>query len=245
MMIDIHCHILPGVDDGSDSLQTSLMMGAMAADDGVNEIICTPHYTGGEKITPWLDARDNAFQRLSDRLSAEKIPLKLHRGAEVLCTESTIRLTKTQEFPALCGTHYSLVEFYFDEKQDFMTDCLQKIWECGLVPIIAHPERYGCVQDKKNGENLLDSWLNAGYYLQLNAGSLNGMFGRKVQKTARWILYQEMPSFLATDAHSTSGRNTRLAKQTESLNEEYESDYIKLLTETNPLHLLRDENLEW
>ena len=114
-MVDIHCHILPGVDDGSPSMEDSLEMARMAADSGVTDIIATPHCNlpgNGPKNYRSASLRA-AFSRLQQALDAEGIPLRIHPGAEVFCTPELPRLLDQRQLQTLGGSRYLLVEFYF------------------------------------------------------------------------------------------------------------------------------------
>lgn len=208
-MTDIHCHILPDVDDGSPDIHTSLMMAAMAADDGVRAIIATPHfYSPPEEAEARQAELERAYAVLKERLEQSGMPVDLYLGAEVLCNSETIRLLDTGAFPTLNGSGHALVEFYFDESESVMNGYLEAIAAHGTTPIIAHPERYAAVQ--KNTA-LPARWGERGYMLQINSGSLKGIFGRKAQRTAKRMLENETVHFIASDAHDLSTRSTVLS----------------------------------
>lgn len=182
-MVDIHCHILPGVDDGSPSMEDSLEMARMAADSGVTDIIATPHCNlpgNGPKNYRSASLRA-AFSRLQQALDAEGIPLRIHPGAEVFCTPELPRLLDQRQLQTLGGSRYLLVEFYFDESAEFMEQCFRDIRHRGLVPVAAHPERYNAVQ---RDPARLEGWFRRGIVIQLNKGSVLGRLGRRAQDTA-------------------------------------------------------------
>lgn len=186
-MVDIHCHILPGVDDGSPSMEGSLEMARMAADTGVTDIIATPHCNlpgdgPGNYRSPELDA---ALTRLRQALTRESIPLAVHPGAEVFCTPELDRLLDRQRLQTLGGGRYLLAEFYFDESAEFMEQCFRAIRRRGLVPVAAHPERYDAVQ---RDPYIIRRWFEGGVVIQLNKGSILGRLGRRAQDTALWLL---------------------------------------------------------
>ena len=147
-MVDIHCHILPGVDDGSPSMEDSLQMARMAADSGVTDIIATPHCNlpGDGPKNYRSAALRTGFSRLRQALEQEGIPLRIHPGAEVFCTPELPELLDRRQLQTLGGGRYLLVEFYFDESAEFMEQCFHQIRTRGLTPVAAHPERYKTVQ---------------------------------------------------------------------------------------------------
>lgn len=241
-MIDIHCHIIPNVDDGSDDIETSLMMSAMAVDDGVRSIIATPHFMqGGEDAAKRFNWLCECANRLRSELSAAGIPLKIYMGAEVLLTPDTVNMLVAHDFfPRMNDTEYSLVEFFFDSEPETMNSYLSTLLDYGIVPIIAHPERYTAVQKKRRTAEM---WVEMGCFLQVNKGSFQGQFGRRAEKTANWMMESGLPSFLATDAHNHADRTTRLKAVADMLSERYGEDYIALLTRENPQRIIEGKQI--
>lgn len=175
-MVDIHCHILPGVDDGSPSMEDSLQMARMAADSGVTDIIATPHCNlpgDGPKNYRSASLR-TGFSRLRQALEQEGIPLGIHPGAEVFCTPELPELLDRRQLQTLGGGRYLLVEFYFDESAEFMEQCFHQIRTRGLTPVAAHPERYDAVQ---RDPYIIRRWFEGGVVIQLNKGSILGRLG--------------------------------------------------------------------
>ncbi|MCC8168457.1 MAG: hypothetical protein LIO37_03860 [Clostridiales bacterium] len=240
-MIDVHCHIIPGVDDGSDSLNTSIMMAAIAADDGIDTIIATPHFMqGGEGSFVRYMALQQAAAKVQHQFNESGIPVNIRCGAEVLCTDEVMHLLETGEFPRIVGTDYSLVEFDFDEPIAYMNHCLHQIRRSGIRVIVAHPERYFAVQANRK---VLKDWVKWGYCLQVNKGSFQGQFGKAALRTANWIMKNKLAVLLASDAHNTTSRNPRLSHVRHDLSRKYGDDMLSLLTEVNPERLLLNKPL--
>ncbi len=235
-MIDIHCHILPAVDDGSDSLQTSVFMAAMAADDGTEAIIATPHVTwnNGIDLSEKNDI-DEAYSKFCSVLEGREIPVKCYLGAEVLIGKMVGYDFDPSSFPRLADTDYALVEFYFDDEFEKMDYCIYVLRQNGIKPVIAHPERYSAIQGHKD---VLKHWVKNGVSLQLNKGSLMGHFGKRVQQTADWIMTNHLASFIASDAHNIRSRTPLLSNAAEELSLKYGKKEIRALLNTNPLRLL-------
>ena len=202
-MIDIHCHILPDIDDGASDLEEALEMARMAYQSGVTDIAATPHFQGLMEEVP---LKETIHQRLSlfrSALQRENIPLRLHDGAEILCLPETPELAARHLLPTLGDTDYVLTEFYFDESFAFMDDILAEIADCGYRIVVAHPERYGVIQ---HDPRLLERWARLGYVLQLNKGSVLGSFGHRAEAAAYDIMSLELGHLFASDAHGCNSR---------------------------------------
>ena len=238
-MIDIHCHILPLVDDGAESLEEAVEMARMAADSGVSVIIATPHCNlpyEEEKnyISPALQQR---FFRFQQAVKAAGIPLTVLPGAEVLCTPEVPGLLAEGKLLTLAGGRYLLVEFFFDEDLDYMDEMLSAIANHGNIPVIAHPERYESVQ---RTPHIVERWFRAGYIIQLNKGSILGRLGRRAARTASWILDRGLAHVVASDAHSPSVRTPQMTPLAEYLSDRYGDGYAHILLEDNPGRILHN-----
>lgn len=238
-MIDLHCHILPGVDDGAASDDESCMMARMAAEDGVTAIAATPHCNIPGMFHNYAEEAFLArFRRLEALLRREQIPLKLYTGMEVFVTEDTPELLRRHQLLTLAGSRYLLVEFGFDESMPFAERMLDAIHREGVVPVVAHPERYRFVQ--REWRRLL-RWAEQGYVLQVNKGSLTGRFGREAAHAARWCLGEGCVHLIGSDAHSP-WRRTPLLRQAWEYTAEFDSPEIAdFLLRDNPRRVLEDQ----
>ena len=207
-MIDLHCHILPGVDDGSDSPDTSCRMAAQAARSGVSRIVATPH-RGSDPARERGRAEGfrRALRRLQDELDRWSIPIRLLPGSEVLLSGRTEDIPDRAELLTLNDTQYLLVEFYFDASSASMDRRLSRVEQAGLIPVIAHPERYFCVQENPA---VAGSWAERGYLLQVNKGSLLGELGEGAYLTASLLLRRGLAAAIASDAHDLASRAPNL-----------------------------------
>ena len=239
-MIDIHCHILPDLDDGSTDLDESLAMAHIAATSGIEGIIATPHFRGEEQGLAQLPKMLSRYRHFARALVRAGIPVKLYPGAEILCLPSTPRLARQKELPTLADTNYLLVEFLFEETQEYMDSILRQIHDCGYRLVIAHPERYTAVQ---RNPAIADRWSRLGYALQLNKGSLLGAFGDRVQSTATALLEDGVIRLIASDAHSIARRTTDMRPLRQWLSRECPAEAAAILLEENPKRLLQNEEL--
>ena len=238
-MLDLHCHILPGLDDGAQSDLDTIRMARIAADSGTCGIVCTPHCSTDD---PFLSDRLrrilNATDRANGLLAREEIPLRLYSGMELLCVTSPLPLLRQGEFLTLAGTRYLLIEFPFDIRSAAIADAAATVSQAGLVPVIAHPERYFCVQWTPE---LIRGWTDQGWLIQLNRGSLTGGFGGEVYDCAAWIARRQMAHLVASDAHSPVYRTPDLASGYQWVADHRSAEYAELLFRINPRRMLADK----
>ncbi len=240
-MIDIHTHVLPGVDDGAQTMEDSLELLAQAAESGVHTLVATPHCNIPDEFdnyaSPELDAR---FHELDLAREEAGIPLRLCRGMEVFATYELPSLLRDGQVWTLNNTRYFLMEFAFTEDPAFCRRILRECEELGFSPIIAHPERYFFIQDDPD---LAFEWCVSGYGLQLNKGSILGRWGPDTQRCAHLLLEHGLAACVASDAHSPVQRSTHMGEINEYLLEEFGADYSRLLLEENPSRILSGRQL--
>ena len=236
-MIDIHCHILPDLDDGAASLEESLEMARIAAYSGVTDIIATPHFRGEAESLDMNEGIDYRFKALTEALERWRVPIRLHRGAEILCTPNTPLLAEQKQLPTLGQSHYVLTEFYFNETFSFMDHCLQKISAQGYIPVVAHPERYDTVQwDPEQ----LRRWASRGYVFQVNKGSVLGSMGRRAEQPAHALLELGLVHLFASDAHGCDMRTPHMEGLRRWAEECCDPECAHILTVENPGRILKD-----
>lgn len=237
-MIDIHCHILPGVDDGASDMEEALEMARMASRSGVTDIIATPHFRGELEQLDQRHIIDRRFRSLQEALARERIPVRLHAGAEVLCLPETGALAAQRQLPTLGDGGYVLIEFYFDESYAVMDQALAEIADCGYKIVVAHPERYGAIQ---RDPFHLERWARFGYAFQLNKGSVLGAFGRRSEQAAHKILEMGLAHLFATDAHGCDSRTSHVGMLDQWVQAFCDARYGKILLEENPRRVLQGQ----
>ncbi len=201
-MIDIHCHILPGIDDGPDTFDESLKMAKLAADDGVNVIVATPHVN--EKLYDVKEITDKVY-KFNLLLNHYKIQLKVIQGADVSVIFKPEEVT---DF-TINDTDFILIEFPHTHLPNSAKKIIQNFLDQGLKPIITHPERNpGIMADPK----LLETLLQNKVYVQITAGSITGDFGKKSKKCAQYFLQKGLVDIIASDGHSSKYRKPILSK---------------------------------
>jgi len=203
-MIDIHCHVLPGVDDGAKNLDMALAMLNIAAQDGIRTIIATPHVIDGSLA--WKEIQQ-ACHKLQKAAKEEKIPVQLLPGAELAMNWDLLELLKAPGCYGLAGSRYVLVELPAMSIPRYADDFFFTLQARGFSPVLAHPERHPELQ--KNPDQL-EEWVNRGIALQVNALSLSGKMGEKAASLSRSLVQSGMAHALASDAHSTGTRRPQI-----------------------------------
>lgn len=234
-MIDLHSHILPELDDGSQSLRESMAMARVAVDSGVTAMVATPHCMDDR-------AREvhSAWLLLRDALAEAEIPLKLYLGMEVFGTRDTVRFLRERKLFTLNGSYYPLIEFAFRSDGREETRILQSVIEAGYRPLVAHPERYSYV--RRNPE-LINIWQHMGCLFQVNRGSLLGRFGNSAQDMAFELVERGFAAVVASDAHTAHMRTPWMADVKELLAREVSAQTADCLLQYNPERILRNEQL--
>lgn len=241
-MIDIHAHILPELDDGADHILTSLRMAEQAARSGVTDMIATPHCNQRGRFENYVSpALQDRFLEVRNLLREERIGLNLHLGMEVLATEDAPELYRDGALLTLAGSRYLLVEFRFSESVRKMTRILRAFQDAGVVPILAHPERYHAVQAQP--EALYD-WVTGGVHLQINKGSLSGAFGAEARQTAVRMMKHDLASFVASDAHRADWRTPVLSETYHWISSNVSERRAYRLLRENPKRVLQNLPLQ-
>ncbi|MBE6985749.1 MAG: hypothetical protein E7434_09145 [Ruminococcaceae bacterium] len=239
-MIDLHCHIIPYIDDGAKSIEIACAMAKHAYRTGVDTIVATPHCNLRNARPNYRDREYSmVFSTFRAILKQKQIPIKLLPGAEVFAHEENIRrLIDEEMLVTLNHSRYLLVEFPFHGDGRGICRTLEAIARRGLIPVIAHPERYDAVQDRPD---LVEHWFSQGFVIQINKGSLLGRLGNGAQKTSLRLLYDGFAHVIASDAHDMRHRPPGFLSLTESLN--IDPRYLHMLLHDNPSRIINDEPL--
>ena len=207
-MIDLHCHMLPGIDDGAPDEQTSLAMARIAVGDGITFTACTPHIYPGlyENNTRLIRERVAVLQT---KLDAEGIALRLTSGADAHLTPELLNRLKTGTAPTLNGGRYFLLEPSHHVAPPRFEESVFNFLVSGYVPVITHPERLSWI---KTNYEVFKRLAERGAWMQITSGSLTGRFGKGAKYWGERMLDEGLVHILATDAHSISRRAPLLAE---------------------------------
>ena len=235
-MIDIHSHILWGLDDGAETLEESLAMVKLAAESGTTEIIATPH---ANSRYPY---RGEVVRQRIEEISAS-IPEKprIHRGCDFHLSFDNVQdaMANPAKY-AINGGHYLLVEFP-EGPLTGMKRVLGMLIDCGLVPIMTHPERHLLL--RRMDQEFVE-WIHMGCLVQITAQSLLGRFGKGAQDSAWEMVRRGMAHFIASDAHDTQDRPPRLDLAFEALSSRVGEPQARLLAMENPKAVLEGKRVQ-
>lgn len=212
-MIDLHCHILPGIDDGAPDLETSLAMARIAVDDGITVTACTPHMMPGYYDNTSEGVR-TAVEALQAELVKAEIPLCLVTGADVHLITGLAGALKRDERLTLADTRYFLFEPPHNTAPPRMAEAVFDCMAAGFHPIITHPERLRWIEEHYA---LMGQLVEAGAWMQLTAGSVTGRFGKRTQYWAERMLDEGLVHILATDAHNLRSRAPVLSEAVQAV----------------------------
>ena len=235
-MIDLHIHILPGVDDGAQSYDDSIEMAELAMQSGVTTIVATPHANQKGRFenfyTPEFARR---YEKLEEMLRSNGLALQVLEGQEIMASDDMSEKIQDGRLISLNYTQYYLLEFPFDANPSWIADRLTDVIVLGKTPLIAHVERYYCVQ---YDPSYVYDWIELGCVTQMNKGSVFGKFGRAVQDVCEILLNYELIHCIASDAHSPVQRTPWLREIHRFLTEKFDEEYAYRLLEGNPYRLL-------
>lgn len=221
--VDLHCHLLPGVDDGAQNLADALALGKKAVSQGITHILCTPHHENGRYLNPKekVILKTNELQRAFEK---EGIPLKVFPGQEIRLFPEILPAIENDHI-LFCDLEerYLLIEFPSHEAPSYALPLLGELVAKGKVPIIVHPERNGTFI--KNPNALID-YLDMGCLAQLTAPSLVGRFGKKIQKTAETMVRHGFVQLMASDAHHINKRSFYLEEAYEVMAEKWGKEKV-------------------
>lgn len=213
-MIDLHCHILPAIDDGAHTLDDSLDMARKAISQGITHLMCTPHHNNGKYSNPANQVIEQVA-RLQQELDQRNLKLTLLEGQEVRITGTLLEDIAKGEilFTDLDDT-YILIEFPTGEVPAYTEQLFFQLISQGHIPVIVHPERNAVF---RRDPNELIPFLEMGVLTQLTAPSIVGIFGKDIQKTARQMLEHDMLYMVASDAHNLKHRSFYLKEAYEEI----------------------------
>lgn len=233
-MIDLHCHILPELDDGPTTLAQSVAMARVAAADGVTTIVATPHVNGPFPSPAQILTK---CKQLNETLLREGIPLEILPGAEMYAmADRAFFIDRT-----INSTPYILVEFPLTHLPAQAARAIFNLQVNGFKPVIAHPERIPNVVAKPQ---LMEELLAGQVYLQLTAGSLTGSFGPGPEKCARYLLKKGVVHFIASDGHAVDYRRPVLSEGLKIASRLIGNEAARRLVLDNPKAVLAGEELD-
>ena len=218
-IVDLHCHILPGIDDGSQSLEDSIALANEAVKDGVTHILATPHHLDNKYINHRSDV-ERLVKNFQAELDSRQIPLKIFPGQEVHINGELVK-----KYDDLLGVDlkkkYMLLEFPHSNVPAYAEKIIFELLKLGTTPIIVHPERNKEIQ-KDTG--ILYKFIQQGALAQVTATSYIGGFGNEVAKLSQKFVAHNLVQIVASDAHAMRGRNFVLSEALSKIGQDFGVD---------------------
>ena len=235
-MIDFHSHILPGIDDGSRSIEQTIRMLKEAKEAGFTKIISTSHYIEG-----YYESDEAERTELLNEVQKNISGIELYLGNEIYITNNMINLIQNKKASTINNSKYVLFEFPLSAKSMNDKEVVYRLIENGFVPVIAHPERYSYVQDNPE---YIEELAEMGALFQANYGSIIGMYGKKAEKTLKKLLKNDLIRFFGSDSHRIDQVYTKMPKILKKLHKVLSDEEIEEFTVINPQKVLNNEDIE-
>lgn len=234
---DIHCHLLPGIDDGAKSTKEMMQMVKIAYEEGIRRIIATPHYhprrgeADAEVISGVFDNAKTLIQ--------EKFPdMELYTGNEIFFRQDAKNMLKAGELLTLAGSDYVLIEFPTLVDKTQVKSAINMLQMAGYMPIIAHVERY---EHLVGDYSFIREMVDGGVYFQVNASSVIGELGGSTKRFIKKLLNQELVHFVGTDAHSPNRRAPLMEKCASYITRKFDKDMTDMLLSYHPSMLIKNK----
>ncbi|WP_186667733.1 tyrosine-protein phosphatase [Sporosarcina sp. BP05] len=238
-MIDMHCHILFGVDDGPKTIEDTLRILEQAAQEGITDMIATPHAFSPHFHVPRNEI-EGQIELLKDVVQAAKNPITLHTGQEVRLCENLVEKLLMGDALTLANSRYLLLELPTQSVPAYTINIIQSLLEEGIIPIIAHPERNRAIAEKPER---LERLVRHGALAQITAGSVAGHFGKNIQKLSLQLIEANLIHTYGSDVHNVMTRPALFEKGLNYLEKKKLQDIADILLENNE-RILRDEYFE-
>ncbi|MCT3543569.1 tyrosine protein phosphatase [Lentilactobacillus buchneri] len=238
-MIDLHCHLLPGVDDGSKIMDISLKLANDAVRDGIDYALLTPHHMNGV----YLNHKKVVIKQTQEfqmELDKREIPLKVFPGQEVRINGDLLTALDQDDilFADESG-RYLMLEFPDDDVPSYTSNMIYELMQRGIIPVIVHPERNTKIMKQPD---ILYDLLSRGCLSQITAGSYVGTFGHKVQKFSKQLIQTGQAYVFASDAHDLPNRKYEMTNAFAKLNHEFGNDYVSRFNE-NAKRIINGDNI--
>lgn len=242
-MIDIHMHLIPGVDDGAEDIMMSMMMLLRAKEQGITVIFATPHSSAFDADPGFVRSQFQQLQTQAGRMFPE---MKLHLGCEVCCDSDdmtgVLTALESGRYPTMNRSRYVLIEFSMWVSPEATLPRVEALAQAGYIPIIAHMERYKYL---RGNMELVNRFREAGALIQINAYSLQEEPEKSIKDRARQLVLERKADFLGTDAHKTYHRPPSVTSGLNWLYENVDKNYADALAFGNAqVLLIRDETRE-
>ena len=238
-MIDIHSHIIPNVDDGARSVEETFNILKEAQEAGFTDVILTSHFllnyyeTNAQELIFWKE-------KLQEVLKKQGTKINLHSGMEIYITNQMEELLENKKILTLANSRYMLIELPLATNVKYFDYVVYYLEAKGIKPLIAHPERYKCVQ---KDPDIVEEYIEKGCLIQCNYGSIVNLYGREAEKTIKTLLKKNQVHFLGSDVHRENGTYLIILDAIKKIRKIIGENKINEITTINPKKILQNE--EW
>lgn len=240
-MTDLHTHILYDLDDGSESFEMSVEMLKLAKKNGTENIVLTPHCNIPNGYINYMnDVIVKRFEKLK-HIAEQEIGINVYLGMEVYASNDIDKLVMNGAAITLNKSRYLLIEFPFEADPLWVSNILARVHNLGLVPLLAHPERYAYVQ--KYPQMVYD-WVNSGCLVQVNRGSITGGFGETARYISLLLMNHNLVCAVASDAHKPNRRAPVISDAYQKVSKYFGSQYADKIFIENPKAILNNQKLK-
>lgn len=241
-IFDIHTHVLPGIDDGAESIEEAMQMLKLAGEQGITEVIATPHYSHYSRFFQRLSPDE--IRKLCTKLQRKMeesygVQIKIWPGQEIFYTDNVVHKLEKKELLTMADSSYVLLEFYPSVAYSDLFRVVREMVVERYRPILAHVERYDVLQDSYKIEELTEQ----GAYIQMNFRLLGGKWSEKRTRWCRKLLKEEKVHFLGTDMHNTKRRKPEVKAAVDWMRRHLDEDYIDRVLRGNAEKILKDEKV--
>lgn len=234
--IDLHSHILPALDDGARDLKKTREMLQIAYEEGIREIIATPHFFASRKSAS-VEQIKETIARVEEEMEDWGFSIKLYPGNEIYYRSEVAELLEEGKICTLADSQYVLIEFDPMTEYSYLRDGILKLDSYGYIPILAHTERYECLFQKRER---IQRVKDHGGLIQVNASSFQGGMFDEMGKRARYIMKNNLLDFVGTDAHSTGKRSPRMRDTASYLNKKLGKKRAEEILFENPQAVIKN-----
>ncbi len=234
---DIHCHILPGIDDGAANEREMLQMLKVAYSQGIRYVFATPHYhpKRGEADASVVDS---VFENVQNVVKTQFPDMKIYKGNEIYFRQDATQMLKEGRLLTLAGSDYVLLEFSTAVSRDQVKNAVGQLQMAGYVPVIAHVERY---EDLVGEYGFIEELADAGVYFQVNAASVVGDMGGARKRFIKKMIKNDWVHFIGTDAHDAGHRAPLMEKCASYLRKKFDEDTAEMLLYHNPMMIVKNK----
>ena len=240
-MIDIHSHIIPNVDDGARSVEETFNILKEAQEAGFTDVILTSHFllnyyeTNAQELIFWKE-------KLQEVLKKQGTKINLHSGMEIYITNQMEELLENKKILTLANSRYMLIELPLSSTVKNLDYVLYFLESISIKPIIAHPERYKCVQENPE---LVEEYINKGALIQCNYASILGLYGDKAKKTVKKLLKNNLVDFLGSDCHKPNQIYLLVPEAIKKIKKLIGDSRFEKISNLNPQRILKNEEWEY